>query len=101
MRDHRRGRLAFTARRRQAGNVKDDHVKLIFKLATRYFIDLTQPEIANAVQEELVIMPAGNVEQHGAAPADYRLRPVRQRHRSATPAGQALERLVLLDPLEQ
>jgi len=36
------------------------------KLATRYFIDLTQPEIAAQFKKNpLVILPAGSVEQHG------------------------------------
>jgi creatinine amidohydrolase len=36
------------------------------KLATRYFIDLTQPEIAAQLKSNpLVILPAGSVEQHG------------------------------------
>jgi creatinine amidohydrolase len=35
-------------------------------LATRYFIDLTQPEIAAQLRRNpLVILPAGSVEQHG------------------------------------
>ena len=35
-------------------------------LPTRYFIDLTQPEIAAQLKKNpLVIMPAGSVEQHG------------------------------------
>ena len=35
-------------------------------LATRYFIDLTQPEIAAQLKRNpLVILPAGSVEQHG------------------------------------
>ncbi len=35
-------------------------------LNSRYFIDLTQPEIATQLQENpLVILPAGSVEQHG------------------------------------
>ena len=36
------------------------------QLATRYFIDLTQPEIAAQFRRNpLVILPAGSVEQHG------------------------------------
>ena len=36
------------------------------KLPTRYFIDLTQPEIAAQLKKNpLVIFPAGSVEQHG------------------------------------
>ncbi|MDH5536657.1 MAG: creatininase family protein, partial [Betaproteobacteria bacterium] len=36
------------------------------KLPTRYFIDLTQPEIAAQLKRNpLVILPAGSVEQHG------------------------------------
>ena len=36
------------------------------KLSSRYFIDLTQPEIAAQLQDNpLVILPAGSVEQHG------------------------------------
>jgi len=36
------------------------------KLHTRYFIDLTQPEIATQLSHNpLVILPAGSVEQHG------------------------------------
>ena len=36
------------------------------KLSTRYFIDLTQPEIAAQFKKNpLVILPAGSVEQHG------------------------------------
>ena len=35
-------------------------------LSSRYFIDLTQPEIAAQLQDNpLVILPAGSVEQHG------------------------------------
>src|SRR5438309_6721153 len=35
-------------------------------LPSRYFIDLTQPEIAAQLQRHpLVILPAGSVEQHG------------------------------------
>jgi len=35
-------------------------------LSSRYFIDLTQPEIAGQLQDNpLVILPAGSVEQHG------------------------------------
>ena len=35
-------------------------------LSSRYFIDLTQPEIAEQLQDNpLVILPAGSVEQHG------------------------------------
>ena len=35
-------------------------------LATRHFIDLTQPEIAQQLKHNpLVILPAGSVEQHG------------------------------------
>src|SRR3954463_1803050 len=35
-------------------------------LATRHFIDLTQPEIAQQLKKNpLVILPAGSVEQHG------------------------------------
>ena len=35
-------------------------------LPTRYFIDLTQPEIATQLKKNpLVILPAGSVEQHG------------------------------------
>ena len=35
-------------------------------LSSRYFIDLTQPEIAAQMQDNpLVILPAGSVEQHG------------------------------------
>ena len=35
-------------------------------LSSRYFIDLTQPEIADQLQDNpLVILPAGSVEQHG------------------------------------
>ena len=35
-------------------------------LASRYFIDLTQPEIASQLRKNpLVILPAGSVEQHG------------------------------------
>ena len=35
-------------------------------LSSRYFIDLTQPEIAAQIQDNpLVILPAGSVEQHG------------------------------------
>ena len=36
------------------------------ELPTRYFIDLTQPEIAAQLKKSpLVIFPAGSVEQHG------------------------------------
>lgn len=36
------------------------------QLSSRYFIDLTQPEIAAQLKENpLVILPAGSVEQHG------------------------------------
>lgn len=36
-------------------------------LPTRYFIDLTQPEIAAQLERNpLIILPAGSVEQHGA-----------------------------------
>ena len=36
------------------------------KLSSRYFIELTQPEIAKQLQDNpLVILPAGSVEQHG------------------------------------
>jgi len=36
------------------------------KLSSRYFIDLTQPEVAAQLKENpLVILPAGSVEQHG------------------------------------
>lgn len=36
-------------------------------LATRYFVDLTQPEIeAQFAKNPLMILPAGSVEQHGA-----------------------------------
>jgi len=36
------------------------------ELSSRYFIDLTQPEIAAQLKENpLVILPAGSVEQHG------------------------------------
>jgi len=36
------------------------------QLSSRYFIDLTQPEIATQLQDNpLVILPAGSVEQHG------------------------------------
>ena len=35
-------------------------------ISSRYFIDLTQPEIAAQLQDNpLVILPAGSVEQHG------------------------------------
>ncbi len=35
-------------------------------LASRYFIDLTQPEIAAQLKKNpLVILPQGSVEQHG------------------------------------
>jgi creatinine amidohydrolase len=35
-------------------------------LSSRYFIDLTQPEVAEQLKENpLVILPAGSVEQHG------------------------------------
>ena len=35
-------------------------------LSSRYFIDLTQPEIAAQLRKNpLVILPAGSVEQHG------------------------------------
>ncbi len=35
-------------------------------LSSRYFIDLTQPEIAAQLNDNpLVILPAGSVEQHG------------------------------------
>ena len=36
-------------------------------LPTRYFIDLTQPEIKDQLASNpLIILPAGSVEQHGA-----------------------------------
>ena len=36
------------------------------QIPSRYFIDLTQPEVAAQLQKNpLVILPAGSVEQHG------------------------------------
>jgi len=40
-------------------------------IASRYFVDLTQPEIAAQLKRNpLVILPQGSVEQHGPQSAD-------------------------------